>query len=88
MRVGHRGYDSGGVVGTYLPSAGSIGRGRGATEVQVGVAVDDNGSLQAYVKKQVAKGSRDATAAGAAIALRQTPSMAKSAVVDQQRRRG
>lgn len=78
-----KGYARGG----YVAPPGRSARAAGFTQVQVGVTVDNQGALQAYVKSVSERTGRDAAAAGAAVALRQTPGIAVGSVADNQKRR-
>ncbi|MBS9476243.1 tape measure protein [Ancylobacter radicis] len=96
MRRGLKGYASGGFVGPRIPtsipnnvaSAARSNPGAVNGRIDIGVSVDDQGSLQAYVKKQTDTAAREAAAAGAAIALSQVPGLAVRAVTDHNRRKG
>lgn len=86
MHKSARGYASGGYVGASIPSRPANNNGK--MHVSIGVTVDDQGNLQAYVKSIGEQATRDGAAAGAALALRQVPSLAVQAVQSHQRRLG
>lgn len=89
-----KGYASGGLVGSAMPalraptlprlSAGGAARG---SQVQIGVSVDDDGKIIAYVKREAGLAERRGAVAGAAAAVQRTPGIAIGSVVDNQKRR-
>lgn len=60
----------------------------GGGQLQVGVSVDDDGKIQAYVKSYSAAAAQQGAAAGASIAMRATPGIARSTFADDTKRRG
>lgn len=60
----------------------------GGGQLQVGVSVDDDGKIQAYVKSYSAAAAQQGAAAGASIAMRAAPGIARSTFADDTKRRG
>lgn len=74
-----------GASGAITPN--SALRSSGGGQLQVGVSVDDDGKIQAYVKSYSAAAAQQGAAAGASIAMRATPGIARSTFADDSKRR-
>lgn len=74
-----------GTSGAITPN--SALRSSGGGQLQVGVSVDDDGKIQAYVKSYSAAAAQQGAAAGASIAMRATPGIARSTFADDTKRR-
>jgi lambda family phage tail tape measure protein len=89
MHKGARGYAGGGYVGSPIPRAANNNR---QMAVAIGVSVDDDGKIIAYVKSQSekseARAAQAGAAAGASAAIRQVPSLSVQSVQNHTERFG